>query len=180
VSCKHYSHNSNTVLQPLCWRCIHHERDVHEEEHRIYVVRTSNNRVIAAHELYCCLLPQCEALSTSYSGFSDCNNCNVLTGITMLRLKSIHKTYLQKNNPSKDQDQQLKCSVYLKVTKASSNINITRRLHCTPCFHDRLIGNQHDGWQKSASYDESTTIILQIALIHSYQWGMAKTWLQPY
>ena len=27
----------------------------------IYVARTSNNRVIMACELYCCLLPQCEA-----------------------------------------------------------------------------------------------------------------------
>ena len=30
--------------------------------HMIYVARTSNNRVIMACELYCCLLPQCEAL----------------------------------------------------------------------------------------------------------------------
>jgi len=39
----------------------------------IYVVRTSNNRVIAVHELYCCLLPRCEALHTCRSGFSDHN-----------------------------------------------------------------------------------------------------------
>jgi len=36
-------------LQPLRWRCvkcvIHHERDVREEKHYIYVARTSNNRV---------------------------------------------------------------------------------------------------------------------------------------
>jgi len=36
---------------------------------RTYVARTTNNRVIAAHDLYCCLLPQCEALRTCYSGF---------------------------------------------------------------------------------------------------------------
>ena len=35
----------------------------------IYVARTSNNRVIAACELYCCLLPQCEALRTCRSGY---------------------------------------------------------------------------------------------------------------
>jgi len=29
----------------------------------IYMARTSNNK-IAAHDLYCCLLPQCEALHT--------------------------------------------------------------------------------------------------------------------
>jgi len=35
----------------------------------IYVARTSNNRVIMVCELYCCLLPQCEALRTCRSGF---------------------------------------------------------------------------------------------------------------
>ena len=35
----------------------------------IYEVRTSNNRVIMACELYCCLLPQCEALRIFRSGF---------------------------------------------------------------------------------------------------------------
>ena len=35
----------------------------------IYVARTSNNRVNMACELYCCLLPQCEALRICRSGF---------------------------------------------------------------------------------------------------------------
>jgi len=35
----------------------------------IYVARTSNDRAIAAHDLYYCLLPQCEALRTCRSGF---------------------------------------------------------------------------------------------------------------
>jgi len=35
-----------------------------------YVVQTSNNRVIMACELYCCLLPQSEALRMCRSGFS--------------------------------------------------------------------------------------------------------------
>jgi len=65
------------LLQPLRWRCveclIHHKRDVREEQQYIYVARTSNNRVIAARELYCCLLPHCEALRTCRSGFSDRN-----------------------------------------------------------------------------------------------------------
>jgi len=34
------------------------------------VARTSNNRVIMACELYCCLLPQCEALRICRSGCS--------------------------------------------------------------------------------------------------------------
>ena len=35
----------------------------------IYVALTNNNRVISSGELYCCLLPQCEALRTCRSGF---------------------------------------------------------------------------------------------------------------
>jgi len=65
-------HLQQCWLQPLRWHCvecvIHHERDVREEQHP-YVARTSNNRVIAACELYCCLLPQCEALRTCRSGY---------------------------------------------------------------------------------------------------------------
>jgi len=65
------------LLQPLRWRCvdcaIHHERDMREEQQYIYVVRTSNNRVIVAGDLYCCLLPQFEALRTCRSGFPNRN-----------------------------------------------------------------------------------------------------------
>jgi len=61
------------MLQPLRWCCvkcvIHHERDVREEQHHTYMWLTSNNRVNMACELYCCLLPQCEALCTCCSGF---------------------------------------------------------------------------------------------------------------
>ena len=35
----------------------------------MYVERTSNNRVISLGDLYCCLLPRCEALRTCRSGF---------------------------------------------------------------------------------------------------------------
>jgi len=66
------------LLQPLCCWCIecmiHHERDVREEQHHIYVVQASNNRVIMACELYCWLLPQCEALRTCRSCFLDRNS----------------------------------------------------------------------------------------------------------
>jgi len=39
------------------------------------VARTSNNRVIMACELYCCLLPQCEALCICCSGFPIAIKC---------------------------------------------------------------------------------------------------------
>jgi len=42
---------------------------VREEKHYINVARTSNNRVISSGDLFCCLLPQCEALRTCRSGF---------------------------------------------------------------------------------------------------------------
>jgi len=61
------------LLQPLRWRCvdcvIHHERDVREEQKYMYVARTSNNRVISSGDLYCCLLPRCEALRKCRAGF---------------------------------------------------------------------------------------------------------------
>jgi len=61
------------LLQTLRCRCaecaVHHERNVREEQHHIYVARTSNNRVISSGELCRCLLPQCEALRTCRSGF---------------------------------------------------------------------------------------------------------------
>ena len=62
------------LLQPLRWRCIecaiNHYRDVHVEwQPYIPVARTSNNTVISSGNLYCCLLPQCEALRTCHLGF---------------------------------------------------------------------------------------------------------------
>jgi len=33
------------------------------------MARTSNNRVISSGDLYCCLLPRCEALRSCCSGF---------------------------------------------------------------------------------------------------------------
>jgi len=69
VRCK----KEGMLLQPLRCRCVecvnHRERDVREEQHHIHVARTSSNRVIAVHDLYCCLLPQSEALCTCRSGF---------------------------------------------------------------------------------------------------------------
>jgi len=69
VRCK----KEGMLLQPLrwCWvKCvIRHERDVREEQHHTYMWREQAiNRVIMACELYCCLLPQCEALRSCRSG----------------------------------------------------------------------------------------------------------------
>jgi len=64
------------LLQPLRWHCIdcviHHERDVREEQQYIYVVRTSNNRVIMVRGLYCCLLPV-RSFAHMLLGLSDRN-----------------------------------------------------------------------------------------------------------
>ena len=69
VCCK----KEGMLLQPPRWCCvecaIHHVRNACEEQHRIYVARTSNNRVISSGDLYCCLLPQFEALRTCRSAF---------------------------------------------------------------------------------------------------------------
>jgi len=79
VRCK----KEGMLLQTLGWRCvecaIHHERDVREEQQYVYVGRTSNNRVIMACELYCCLLPQYEALRICRSGFCDRNTSKLVS-----------------------------------------------------------------------------------------------------
>ena len=53
-------HNTHLLHQPLRWCCaecaVHHERNVLEEQHHIYVARTNDNRVRMACE-HCCLLP---------------------------------------------------------------------------------------------------------------------------
>ena len=81
------------LLQPLGWRCaecaVHHERNVREEQHHIYVARTSNNRVIAACDLYWCLLPQCEALRTCRSGFPTATGSKNSFRINFFRLQPI-------------------------------------------------------------------------------------------
>jgi len=83
------------LLQPLHWCCvecvIHHEQDVRKEQHHIYVARTSNNRVIAVHDLYCCLLPQYEALCTCCSSFSSRNKMVLWPGCEGCALWSLQK-----------------------------------------------------------------------------------------
>jgi len=83
------------LLQPFRWCCvdcvIHHERDVREEQkyewHEQAIIKdcdvvalpiltcerlnsiTSVREEIATHDLYCCLLLQCEALGMCRPGF---------------------------------------------------------------------------------------------------------------
>jgi len=91
VRCK----KEGMLLQPLRWCCvacvIHHKRDVREEQKYMYVARTSNNRVISSGDIYCCLLPRCEALRTCRSGFPIATvehiNC-VLSELSV----GVHKT----------------------------------------------------------------------------------------
>jgi len=63
---------------------VHHERNVCKEKHPIYVVRTSNNRVIVVCDLYYCLLPQCKALRTCHSGFPIATSLLMLSRLTFL------------------------------------------------------------------------------------------------
>jgi len=50
----------------------------------IYLARISNNSVIAARDLYCCLLPQCEALRTCRSGFPIAADLRPILKLTAL------------------------------------------------------------------------------------------------
>ena len=45
---------------------------------QIYVVQTNNDRVILSGDLYCCLLPYCEALRTCHSSIFDRNVRNII------------------------------------------------------------------------------------------------------
>jgi len=69
VRCK----KKGKLLQPLRWCCvgcvIHHERNVREEQKYLFVARASNSKRDCEHDLYCCLLPRCEALRTCRSEF---------------------------------------------------------------------------------------------------------------
>jgi len=74
TSFKNYAYLKQLLLlQPLRWWCvdcvIHHERYVRKEQKYMYVARTKNNRVNSLGDLYCCLLPRCEALRTCRSEF---------------------------------------------------------------------------------------------------------------
>ena len=59
--------NHSTGVALKC--TVHHEPNVCKEQYHIYVAWTSSNRVISSGELYCCLLPQCEALRICCSDF---------------------------------------------------------------------------------------------------------------
>jgi len=65
----------------------------------IYVARTSNNTVITVLDVYCCLLPQCEALRTRRSGFpiatvqiekNDFNNSLLFKEISLQQCSRCH------------------------------------------------------------------------------------------
>ena len=70
VCCK----KEGMLLQPLRWCCIdcviHHEQRMCVKNNTImYVERASNRKRDCKHDLYCCLLPRCEALCICRSGF---------------------------------------------------------------------------------------------------------------
>jgi len=81
VSCKRRGYCCNLSAGVALNVCFTTNEMCAKNNTHIYVVRTSNNRVIAAHDLYCCLLPQCDALRTCRSGFP-------IATVTMVPLKS--------------------------------------------------------------------------------------------
>jgi len=91
ISAVRYS-KERKLLQSLGWYCaqsaIDHERDVCEEQTHIYMIRTSNNRVISLGDLYCCLLPQYEAFHTCCSSFP------ITTGLSSLSFDLFYQSGL--------------------------------------------------------------------------------------
>jgi len=94
------------LLQPLCCRCaecvVNSWTECARKTTPMYVARTSNNRVILSGELYCCLLPQYEALFTCRLSFPIATKwccdqdvkvvlCETLTERTYDRCNSLKK-----------------------------------------------------------------------------------------
>ena len=65
----------------------------------IYVAQTSNKRVIMACELYCCLLPQCEALRTCRMGFPIATQAFKYDVIAYTPYEGINYTVVDKIKP---------------------------------------------------------------------------------
>jgi len=57
------------------------------------MARTSNNRVISSVHLYCCWLPQCEALRTCHSGFPISNTVTQWTNVAFCLWLIVHPCY---------------------------------------------------------------------------------------
>jgi len=83
------------LLRPLRWCCVdyvvHHEWDVREEQKYICVARASNNEM-ATHDVYCCLLPRCEALCTCRSGFP------IATALCQVHVQLCFRTVARKSS----------------------------------------------------------------------------------
>ena len=62
---------------------------------RIYVARTSNKRLISLDDLYCCWLPQCEALRTCHSGFLIEQNGAVTRMWRSCQVQTSHKNNMR-------------------------------------------------------------------------------------
>ena len=69
VYCKKEGDVVATSQLALLWKCDSSRTGCVRRATPKYVARTSNNRVISSGNLYCWLLPQCEALHTFRSSF---------------------------------------------------------------------------------------------------------------
>jgi len=145
-----------TLLQPLRWCCvdcaIHHERDVREEQKYMYAWREQAIvREITTHDLYCCLLPQCEALRTCRSGFpiatTSMINCTSTTSLSMTSSKPQNcNTNLFRETEAWKRSGPLHCFVTFHEPQS-----VTNWTHVT--LQVSLVKGRGHGWQSIPSYD---------------------------
>jgi len=100
----------------------------------MYVARTSNNRVISSGDLYCCLLPRCEALRTCRSGFP----------IATRRIKSLSPPCPQKL--SRSTPSWLLSTIYRCTAKTSIHLSVKSELNVICYFQYRKLQAKAYKW----------------------------------
>jgi len=93
---------------------------------QIYVTRTSNNRVISSGYLYCCLLPQCEALHICCSSFPIATQEMYETYFLVFRIPQYTKITREKQVDYLHMDLNLATFQDISVTRRPIDASIQR------------------------------------------------------
>ena len=93
----------------------------------MYVAWTSYNRVISSGDLYCCLLPRCEALCTCRSGFPIAAVASFLALGAALTYKEMHPFSKSKNKLPQPANREHWYSSTLNWARKKSSQHL---LHC--------------------------------------------------
>jgi len=101
----------------------------------VYVAQTSNNRVIMPCELYCCLLPRCDALRTCRSGYPIATQALKYDVIAYTPFDGINYTVVDKIKPLWRRINETPV-IQIAVTGATQANSVTRTHHTI--YSDRI------------------------------------------